>query len=752
MKLRFLLLVVATGFFSPVKSQSNFYDINTIQKIEINFSYTNWDYMMDTAKAGAEDYIMATWVKVNGVQFDSVGVKYKGNSSYSSTNNKNPLHIELDYLINQDYQGFSDIKLGNGYSDPSMIREVLSYEILSNYMDCPRANFAQVYINGILYGVYSNAEAINKDFVSDHFYSNQNALIKCNPVSVMGSSTPRLTYLGADSSLYFTSYEVKSDFGWNQLVALIDTLNNSTSSLPQVMDIDRALWMLAFNNVMVNLDSYSGSFAQNYYLYKDDNQRFNPVIWDLNMCFGGFNMTGIGGPLSVSGMQNMTPTLHSTSTTRPLIKNLLSDARYKKMYIAHMKTITQEMISSGSYLTQANALRTIVDTAVNSDPYKFFTYTQFTNALTTSYTSGPMTIPGIQLLMDARATYLNGTTEFGLVAPVISSIAYSPSSPNLNDTVWITATITNQNYAYLGYRDAIQNVFEKEEMFDDGLHHDGAASDGVFGIAIVATSPMMQYYIYAENASAGIFSPERAEHEYYTLLSNVSSMNAGDVVINEIMSKNTLTAADPNGNYDDWMELYNTTSGNISLANLYASDDVTNPLQWLFPSNAVIPANGYLIVWLDGDTTQPGIHASFKLSSAGEQLILSYASGLVIDSTSFGAMLDDESYQRCPNGSGPFTVSASPTYNAENCFVGINEVVDETGITVFPNPANQYLNIMAVNTFDQVQVYNSSGQLVETFKNSGANSVAINIAQLTNGMYFVKVGEAGKLMKVIIAQ
>ena len=37
---------------------------------------------MQAEKNGDENYIIAAWCKVNGVQFDSVGVKYKGNSSY----------------------------------------------------------------------------------------------------------------------------------------------------------------------------------------------------------------------------------------------------------------------------------------------------------------------------------------------------------------------------------------------------------------------------------------------------------------------------------------------------------------------------------------------------------------------------------------------------------------------------------------------------------------------------------------------
>ncbi|MBK7338404.1 MAG: CotH kinase family protein [Saprospirales bacterium] len=46
------------------------------------------------------------------------------------------------------------------------------------------------------------------------------------------------------------------------------------------------LWMLAINNVLVNLDSYVGGFAQNYYLYRDSTGIFHPVIWDLNLALG----------------------------------------------------------------------------------------------------------------------------------------------------------------------------------------------------------------------------------------------------------------------------------------------------------------------------------------------------------------------------------------------------------------------------------------------------------------------------------
>ena len=135
MKKSYLFTLISLLMLSQFTfAQVDLYDIGTIQKIEIFFLQSNWDYQLDTAKAGADGYIMASQVKVNGVSFDSVGVKYKGNSSYSVASNKNPFNISLDEYKNQDYLGHSTIKLSNCYQDPSMLREVLAYNILKSYM------------------------------------------------------------------------------------------------------------------------------------------------------------------------------------------------------------------------------------------------------------------------------------------------------------------------------------------------------------------------------------------------------------------------------------------------------------------------------------------------------------------------------------------------------------------------------------------------------------------------------------------
>ncbi|MBK7009941.1 MAG: CotH kinase family protein [Saprospiraceae bacterium] len=117
---------------------------------------------------------------------------------------------------------------------------------------------------------------------------------------------------------------MKSDAGWKELMHLCDTLVNHSDAIEEILDVDKALWMLAFNVVMVNLDSYSGSFAQNYYLYRDNNDRFASLVWDLNMSFGGFPNMGGGGGATLDILYN------ANNTARPLIQKLLNNATYKE--------------------------------------------------------------------------------------------------------------------------------------------------------------------------------------------------------------------------------------------------------------------------------------------------------------------------------------------------------------------------------------------------------------------------------------
>ena len=759
-----IIILFLIASFPTISFGQSFYDLNTIQTIEITFAESNWDALLDAAEP-SDTYISAQSVSINGTVFPNVGAKYKGNSSYKANQVKNPWHIELDTYEDQNYQGYTDIKLSNVIFDPSFVREVLSYKILGNYMDVPLANYAKVYVNGAYIGLYTNVESLSKKFVDNHFGSKTNAFFDCSPPGGAGpqsTTLPTLQYLGTDSTSYKTAYDMKSDLGWDDLIALTSTLSTTTSAntkdLEAILDVDRAIWMLAFDNVFVNLDSYIGQFKQNYYLYKSDNGQFNPIIWDLNMCFGVFGNTGSsgggpgGGSLTTTAKKQLSHTLHSTESTWPLVQKLLAVPTYYKRYLAHYKTILAEAISSGSYLSDAQALQALISADVAADANKFSYQSNITTNISTDISVDMNTAPGLSNLMVGRYSYLTALTDFNNIQPDITSVTSSSTNPGVGGIVSITANVTNTTTSsvYLGYRAHTNDIFVKTQMFDDGAHNDGASGDNVYGATITVSDVSVQYYIYAENTNVGKFSPERAEHEFYTIHATYPTITPGQLVINELMASNTVTATDPNGEYEDWFELYNNSSTILSLDNLYASDSPTNLLKWAFPSGLTIEPNSYLIVWADSDLTETGIHADFKFSAGGESCILSYTDGTIVDSVTFGAQITDMGYARIPNGIGSFVIQ-EPTFNGNN--EGASSVITTTdansSLKIYPNPSNSLLNISNANYFiESVQIINIQGRVL--FENKFANqyNVMVDLSSFANGFYLVNINNR-EYLKVI---
>jgi hypothetical protein len=150
----------------------------------------------------------------------------------------------------------------------------------------------------------------------------------------------------------------------------------------------------------------------------------------------------------------------------------------------------------------------------------------------------------------------------------------------------------------------------------------------------------------------------------YSCKKTYETANA-EVVINELMPVNSNTVADNYGEFDDWIELFNKSASTIDLSGYYLSDNHKKPSKWQFPEGTEIGGKGYLIIWADGDSTQFGLHTNFKLSSAGEEVVLTKPDLTIIDKILFPAPTIELSYSRVPNGTGDFKWQY-PTFNKSN--------------------------------------------------------------------------------------
>ncbi len=119
-----------------------------------------------------------------------------------------------------------------------------------------------------------------------------------------------------------------------------------------------------------------------------------------------------------------------------------------------------------------------------------------------------------------------------------------------------------------------------------------------------------------------------------------------------------------------------------------------------------IGANEYLIVWVDKDSTQVGLHTNFKLTASSEQLYLFNPDTNLVDYVHFFNMQEDESIARTFDGNGPFHVT-SPTYNSSNGNQPSGVVINEWMAWNADQDQDEYGEYN-----DWIELYNNSNQSI----------------------------------------
>ena len=141
---------------------------------------------------------------------------------------------------------------------------------------------------------------------------------------------------------------------------------------------------------------------------------------------------------------------------------------------------------------------------------------------------------------------------------------------------------------------------------------------------------------------------------------------APELVINEILASNSAVHDDEDGDFSDWIEIYNPGAVSVQLQGFTLTDNNGMPGQWVFPEVS-IEAGGFLLVYASGkDRSGSELHTNFKLSATGEYVGIYNGDGHFIDGFKFDAQTANISLGRLPDGNGTFERFASPTPNRPN--------------------------------------------------------------------------------------
>jgi hypothetical protein len=141
------------------------------------------------------------------------------------------------------------------------------------------------------------------------------------------------------------------------------------------------------------------------------------------------------------------------------------------------------------------------------------------------------------------------------------------------------------------------------------------------------------------------------------------------VRINEFMALNSTVLTDKDGEYSDWIELYNPNPVDINLSGWSLTDNRNQSKKWIFPS-VFIKSEEYLVLFASGKNRthpDPELHTNFKLDGDGEYLALFDPDENIVTefNPSFPAQQTDISlgyYDR------DYFASATPTPGSENQF------------------------------------------------------------------------------------
>ncbi|HLP11596.1 MAG TPA: CotH kinase family protein [Flavobacteriales bacterium] len=400
---------ILTGCFALIniclfaQTEGNvFFGSPAVHTIKFTFPYVNvtdslsWSYANDT-------YIKGD-VEVDGTLYTNCGVKWKGNSSYTFPGNKKSFKIDFnEFVTGQDHDGLKKMNLNNCFKDPSFLREKLMLDFLVEHnLPAPRCTYAEVYINNVLWGLYTDVEEIDKTFLERWFGEKKGNLFKGDP-------NGDLKWFGSAPSSYYSKYELKtneSENDWTDIVQLINIINNAPSGIYQdtlesFFDAQTYLYTWATHILFANLDSYPGS-GHNYYLYHDSTaNKFRFISWDVNEAFGNFNMG-----MTIPTLENLAVTyIPSPVTNRPLHNNMLANGYEQPLYDAMCDLINLDW-SIWQMEYKIDSITNIIRPYVYADSMKFFTNANFEanidNDIVVPGTPGGPNIAGIKSFLTNR--------------------------------------------------------------------------------------------------------------------------------------------------------------------------------------------------------------------------------------------------------------------------------------------------------------------------------------------------------------
>ena len=579
---------------------------------------------------------------------ENVGIRLRGNTSRAA--NKKSFKISFNaFDADGEWQGVKKLNLNGEHNDPSTLRARLVWESFRDAgIPVSRSTHVQLHINGTFYGIYSTTEHIDGSWLDKRFQFGHGNLWKC-------TYPADLSYLGPDPEDYkFTPewsdqrvYELKTNEDQDDysalsrfIVALNDASNNDLAcALQDVFDVDAYLKVLAGEILVGHWDNYVGN-KNNYYLYQrsfDDRIMYLP--YDVDNSFG---IQWFGE------WTNQDPYNWTESSNRPLYDRIMANQDYRDRFSWYLTWWMENWQTTEWVQARGEWIQSLLSEGIELDAFYGLDYGFDTSTFESSITEawGNHVAHSIAGFVESRNFWADVQLEPYENTPYTTPFAWA-KGPALNDTlevmVWAHEVQTPSDWTMTAH-----------VQFPDGSSSSSVLSISdteLHGTMWRVNIPLEGYvsalwHVTSVNPSGGeMQSPCTPKKVWNSLASN-------GIVINEVMPKNDAVIADLEGDFQDWVEVYNSGISATSLNTLYLTNRWAEPNRWKLP-NVTLDPGQHMLIWCDDESDEGPLHASFTLDASDDELFLMQEdedAWRLLDSISWTGATANESHGRVSDG------------------------------------------------------------------------------------------------------
>ncbi len=306
----------AAGAATSASDARDFFSADRVHTISAELSEDDYQGMLSAySQTQDKEWIPAT-VTIDGVTFEEVGLRLKGNSSLRSLLGKGgpgmgdteegdgevdaerpetlPWLIRLDkYVDGQSYSGRTDFVVRGNNSETSL-NEAVALAILSE-ADVPaqQAAYVRFSVNGS-----DDDLRVVVDLPDDALWNEDE--FGGTGYTYKADSEGDYSYRGSNPEDYEDAFKQKfGDEDMTPLIEFLDFVNNATDEefsdhLGEYLEIEEFATYLAAQDLIANDDDIDGPGNNSYLHYDTETGRMTVVAWDHNLAFGGFGNMGGG--------------------------------------------------------------------------------------------------------------------------------------------------------------------------------------------------------------------------------------------------------------------------------------------------------------------------------------------------------------------------------------------------------------------------------------------------------------------------